>query len=109
MTPSRIFLDTNVFITGAALPETPEVKILRWTGFGMPQPGPVEVVVSQELFEHILRDVAASGIAEEQIKKAVGEAIQQGLVNGDKLLSMASRRGGRVLHLIRGILGSAAS
>ena len=55
MNPARIFLDTNVFIIGAALPESPEAQILRWTGFGMAQPGPVEVVVSQELFEQILR------------------------------------------------------
>ena len=55
MTPGRIFLDTNVFIIGAALPDSPEAQILRWAGFGMLQPGPVEVVVSQELFEQILR------------------------------------------------------
>jgi predicted nucleic acid-binding protein len=55
MTPGRIFLDTNVFIIGAALPDSPEAQILRWAGFGMPQPGPVEIAVSQELFEQILR------------------------------------------------------
>ena len=55
MTPGRIFLDTNVFIIGAALPDSPEAKILVWAGFGRPQPGPVEVVVSHELFEQILR------------------------------------------------------
>jgi hypothetical protein len=49
-------------------------------------------------------DVAASGIAEEQIRKAVHEAVQQGLVGSDNLLSMASRRGGRVLHMIQNIL-----
>lgn len=55
MTPGRIFLDTNVFIIGAAFPGSPEGQILHWVGFGAPQPGPVEVVVSQELFEQILR------------------------------------------------------
>ncbi len=55
MTSGRVFLDTNVFIIGAALPGSPEGQILRWAGFGMPQPGPVEVIVSQELFEQILR------------------------------------------------------
>ncbi len=54
MTPGRLFLDTNVFIIGTALPDSPEAQILRWAGFGMPQPGPVEVVVSQDLFEQIL-------------------------------------------------------
>ncbi len=51
-------------------------------------------------------DVAASGVAEEQIRKAVREAIQQGLTDRERLLSMASRRGGRVLRLIDRILGS---
>jgi predicted nucleic acid-binding protein len=55
MNPGRIFLDTNVFIIGSALQDSPEAQILRWAGFGMAQPGPVEVVVSQELFEQILR------------------------------------------------------
>jgi predicted nucleic acid-binding protein len=54
MTPGRVFLDTNVFIIGVALPDSPEAQILRWAGFGMPQHGTVEVVVSQELFEQIL-------------------------------------------------------
>jgi predicted transcriptional regulator of viral defense system len=49
-------------------------------------------------------DVVASGIAEEHIQKAVHEAIQQGLAGKDELLSMASRRGGRVLRMIRNIL-----
>jgi predicted nucleic acid-binding protein len=53
--PGRIFLDTNVFIVGAAFPDSPESKILHWAGFGMGSPCPVEVVVSQELFEQILR------------------------------------------------------
>ena len=49
-------------------------------------------------------DVVASGIAEEHIQKAVHEAIQQGLAGKDELLSMASRRGGRILHMIHNIL-----
>lgn len=51
-------------------------------------------------------DVVASGVAEEQIKKAVHEAIQQGLTNKDELLSAASRRGSKILHIILNILGS---
>lgn len=51
-------------------------------------------------------DVAARGIAEEQIRQAVHEAIQQGLAGREELLSMASRRGGRVLRIIENILNS---
>lgn len=51
-------------------------------------------------------DVVASGIAEEQIRKAVHEAIRQGLAGRDDLLSMASRRGGSVLRIIENILDS---
>ena len=32
MTPGRIFLDTNVFMIGAALSASPEAQILRWAG-----------------------------------------------------------------------------
>jgi predicted transcriptional regulator of viral defense system len=51
-------------------------------------------------------DVAVNGIAEEQIRKAVHGAIQQGLTGRDALLSMAARRGGRVRHMIYCILDS---
>lgn len=51
-------------------------------------------------------DVAVSGVAEEQIRKAVHEATQQGLASRDKLLSVASRRGSKVLHVIQNILDS---
>lgn len=49
-------------------------------------------------------DVATSGIAEEQIGKAVHEAIRRGLVGRDELLSKASCRSGRVKRLIEKIL-----
>jgi len=53
--PTRLFLDTNVFIIGAALPGSVEAGILRWIGYGQPEPGPVSVVISAELVEQILR------------------------------------------------------
>lgn len=53
--PERVFLDTNVFVIGAAFPESPESAILSWAGFGGEQPGPVEIIVSEELFEQIRR------------------------------------------------------
>jgi predicted transcriptional regulator of viral defense system len=53
-------------------------------------------------------DVTARGIAEEQIRRAVHDAIRQGLAGREELLSMAYRRGGRVLRIIRNILNSEA-
>jgi len=53
-------------------------------------------------------DVATSGIAEEQVRMAVYEAIQQGVFGKDELLSMASRRGSRVVHMVLKILDSEA-
>jgi predicted nucleic acid-binding protein len=52
---NRLFLDTNVFIIGAALPESAEADILRWIGYSQPEPGPVSVIISEELIEQILR------------------------------------------------------
>jgi predicted transcriptional regulator of viral defense system len=45
-------------------------------------------------------DVAANGMAEEQVKLAVREALQQGLVDPDELYSQANRRGGRAKRII---------
>jgi len=53
--PSPIFLDTNVYIIGAADAGSPEASILRWAGFGARKPGPVEIIVSPEILEQILR------------------------------------------------------
>jgi predicted nucleic acid-binding protein len=53
--PARVFLDTNIFILGAADPHSPEFEVLRWAGFGQDAPGPVEVIVSEELFDQIAR------------------------------------------------------
>lgn len=53
--PERVFLDTNIYIIGAAFPESSESAILSWAGFGEDQPGPVEIIVSDELFEKIRR------------------------------------------------------
>lgn len=53
--PERVFLDTNIYIIGAAHPESPERAILSWAGFGEDEPGPVEIIVSEELFEQIRR------------------------------------------------------
>jgi predicted nucleic acid-binding protein len=53
--PKRVFLDTNVYVIGAAFPESPERVILSWAGFAKGEPGPVEIIVSEELFEQIRR------------------------------------------------------
>ncbi|MBI1800329.1 MAG: hypothetical protein HYR71_01715 [Chloroflexi bacterium] len=54
-TPSRLFLDTNVYIIGAQDTHSPEAEILRWAGWGESEPAPVEVVASPELFDQIAR------------------------------------------------------
>ncbi|MGD1867260.1 MAG: hypothetical protein ACFB0D_22145 [Phormidesmis sp.] len=51
----RIFLDTNVYIVGAADTDSVEWQILTWLGFDGNQPAQSEVVVSAELIEQILR------------------------------------------------------
>ncbi|PZO09337.1 MAG: hypothetical protein DCF25_21815 [Leptolyngbya foveolarum] len=53
--PNRIFLDTNVYIVGAANTESIEWQILTWLGFDGSQPAEAEVIVSAELIEQILR------------------------------------------------------
>jgi len=54
--PRRIFLDTNVYLVGTAFPDSPERKILAWAGFFDEEPnGKVEVIVSEELFDQLLR------------------------------------------------------
>jgi len=51
----RIFFDTNVYIVGAAYPDSPEAETLRWVGWGQKKRSTVDVVVSQELFDQISR------------------------------------------------------
>lgn len=53
--PSIVFLDTNVYILGAADTHSPEASILQWAGFGQHAASMPEVVVSSELFEQISR------------------------------------------------------
>lgn len=55
--PSRVFLDTNVFIIGAAYEDGAEAKILRWLGYGEENASSVEVVVSQDLFNKFCESV----------------------------------------------------
>ena len=54
MTPRRLFLDTNVFIIGAANPASAEGRILRWTGFDG-NGADVEIVMSDEVLDQIRR------------------------------------------------------
>lgn len=53
--PKRIFFDTNVYIIGVADPESAEREILMWAGFNGNNSNPVEVVISEELLDQILR------------------------------------------------------
>ena len=54
-TPTRMLLDTNIFIIGVAYPESPEAAILSWLGYGQNVSRETEVVISQKLIEQILR------------------------------------------------------
>lgn len=51
----RVFLDTNVYIFAVGNPGGIEWQILSWLGFDGIQSSDVEVVVSPELIEQILR------------------------------------------------------
>lgn len=53
--PSRVFFDTNIYIIGVADPDSDERRILQWAGFEKQEQSSVEVVVSEELIEQILR------------------------------------------------------
>ena len=49
-------------------------------------------------------DVAASGLAEEQVRQAIREALQRGLTTKDELLTQTSHRGRKVTRIIQNIL-----
>jgi len=53
--PARIFLDTNVYVVGAADPTSSEGRILQWAGWESDTPGPVEVIISDELLDQVGR------------------------------------------------------
>ncbi len=53
--PTPIFLDTNVFIVGAALETSPERLILNWAGYEGKRAVDVEIIVSQILTAEIRR------------------------------------------------------
>ena len=53
--PLRVFLDTNVYIVGAANSTSAEWQILLWLGFESRRPDAAEVVISAEVIEQILR------------------------------------------------------
>ncbi len=52
--PKRVFFDTNVYIIGVIDAMSAESEILLWAGFGE-NPNSVEVVISEELLDQILR------------------------------------------------------
>lgn len=53
--PQQLFLDTNVFIVGAAFADSPEAAILDWAGFGSAPRDDVVILVSDALFQQIAR------------------------------------------------------
>ena len=56
-----------------------------------------------------IADVAASGLAEEQLRQAIQEALQRGLVSQDELHTQAERRGGRAKKIIFDVLNQRAN
>lgn len=55
--------------------------------------------------ERTLADLIITGLAEEQIRQAIQEALQRGLTDREKLLYQAKRAGGKALMMIRRVLG----
>ncbi len=53
--PHRIFLDTNIFIIGAAIEDSPEAAILDWAGFGAQRAADVVILTSEALFQQVAR------------------------------------------------------
>jgi len=54
--------------------------------------------------QRTLADVAAAGLADEQVQQAIQEALRRGLVTREDLLLMAGQRGGRFKRLADEIL-----
>lgn len=52
-----------------------------------------------------IADVAAAGLAEEQIQQAIHEALQRGLTSKEELYVQANSRGGRAAQIIHNTLG----
>lgn len=55
--------------------------------------------------ERTLADLIANGLAEEQIRLAIQEALRRGLTDREKLLHQAQRTGGKVANMVQKILG----
>ena len=54
--------------------------------------------------ERTIADVAFSGLAEDQVQKAIRDAIQRGLTTQERLMVMADRRGGRAKRIFNRVL-----
>jgi predicted transcriptional regulator of viral defense system len=52
-----------------------------------------------------LIDVTAAGLADEQIRQAIQEALRRGLVTRESLLRLTVSRGGRIKRLVHQVLG----
>ena len=47
-----------------------------------------------------LIDVTAAGLAEEQVRQAIREALRRGLITRDSLLQLTASRGGRITRIV---------
>ena len=50
-----------------------------------------------------IADVARSGLAEEQVRQSIREALQRGLVSQEELITQAEKRGGRLKRIIQDV------
>jgi hypothetical protein len=50
-------------------------------------------------------DVTAAGLADEQVRQAIQEALRRGLVARESLLRLTVSRGGRIKRLVDQVLG----
>lgn len=55
VTSLRLFLDTNIYILGAADATTPEGQILAWLEQIEPNTHQIEILISEEVIDQILR------------------------------------------------------
>ncbi|MBU4224774.1 MAG: type IV toxin-antitoxin system AbiEi family antitoxin domain-containing protein [Chloroflexi bacterium] len=60
--------------------------------------------LSATTVERTLADLIANGLAEEQIRLAIREALQRGLTDREKMLQQAQRAGGKVENTVQRIL-----
>lgn len=84
--PGRVFLDTNVYITGGDDPASPEARLLRWLDAGL-----VEIVISNDLIDQIVRvgrRVHGKDWASALVQRLWKLNVQHVLLDADELVAL---------------------